>query len=178
MTKIKKTNRNFDGANRREWRRLEPSDVPALKGVLINQGTEARVIDISMGGILLETEFRLRPQMKVMLKIVTTKGILKIDGYVLRSSITSISKAPVYQSAISFDKPLTLLDDLEKKQEERLTETSPPLIAPDIFEECSEPQSNHDISDQDLETMPQILTVIASEKLGATIDDMFSLNDW
>jgi hypothetical protein len=170
--------RKFDGSNKREWRRLNPSEVPSLKGVMINQGADAQVIDISMGGILLETEFRLRPQMKIVLKVVTTKGVLKIDGYVLRSSIKSIAKTPLYRSAIVFDQPLSMLEDLEQKQEEQSSEMPSQSMMPDIFESEFATKSDLGASDQDLETSPTILTVMAPEKFGATLDDMFSLNDW
>jgi len=170
--------RKFDGSNRREWRRLDPSDIPNLKGVMINQGSEAQVIDISMGGILLETEFRLRPQMKIMLKVVTTKGVLKIDGYVLRSSIKSITKTPIYQSAIAFETPLSMLEDLEEKTEDQSSEIPSQSTMPDMTEEGLEPKSDQVTSGCDIESSPTMLTVIAPEKFGAAIDDMFSLNDW
>ena len=175
---MKNRKRKFDGSNRRVYRRLNPADIPSLKGVLINQGAEARVMDISMGGILLETEFRLRPEMKILLKVLTTKGILKINGYVLRSSIKSIAKTPIYQSAIVFDQPLSLLDDLEQKQEEQAPGIRPEATTPDIFEESTELKSDPVRPAPDNEMDMPILTVIAPEKFGAAIDDMFSLNDW
>ncbi|MDR1727767.1 MAG: hypothetical protein LBT74_07565 [Acidobacteriota bacterium] len=84
-----------------------------MKGITLNQGNEAHVVDISRGGALIETDVRLRPQMKIVFKVITTQGTFRITGSVLRSSIKSLQGTPIYQSAIVFENPLTMLDDLE-----------------------------------------------------------------
>ncbi len=107
----KKKNKTPD-AERRRWPRIKASSVPFLKRVILGQGTDVQAINISRGGMLLETEVRLRPQMKISLKMVTSDGIIKMEGSVVRSSITSLTGTPKYQSAIEFDHPFHMLDDL------------------------------------------------------------------
>lgn len=121
----------YDGkpeSERRQWPRLQASSVPFLKGVILGQGTEVQVIDISRGGLLLETEVRLPPQMKIHLKLITSDGVIKMVGSVLRSSISSLTGVPKYRSAVIFDHPFLMLDDLSEES----------LVTP---EECREANS-------------------------------------
>jgi len=97
---------------RRRWPRLDASSVPFLRGVILGQGTEVHPINISRGGMLLETEVRLPPQTKVHLKLVTSDGIVKMDGLVERSCVASLQGVPKYRSAIAFEHPFHMLDDL------------------------------------------------------------------
>lgn len=173
---MKPRKRSFDGADRRQWRRLAPKDIPSLKGVSINQGTEARVIDISRGGMLLHTVFRLRPDMKILLKILTTKGIFKISGIVLRSSIQSISGPPLYESAIAFESPLTVLDDL-------VAAPAPapdpgPSPAPDLLEDYGDFKPSSSPHRETPREDPAVLTVLAAAGFEADLDKMLQMNDW
>jgi hypothetical protein len=154
--------------SRRRWPRLKPDSIPGLKGVELNQGSEVDIVNISRGGLLLETEARLRPDLKIMLKVVTTDGVLRLDGTILRSSIFSLKGAPRYRTAIAFKQPLTLLDDL--KAEEILHEKE----AIDGLEKELPAQDFH----EDEEKAPAILTFVASDSSGICMQESFSLNDW
>jgi hypothetical protein len=125
---MKKTKDDSEAIARRQWPRLNPENIPFLKGITLNQGNEAHVVDISRGGALIETDVRLRPQMKIVFKVITTQGTFRITGSVLRSSIKSLQGTPIYQSAIVFENPLTMLDDLE-----------PPVVSVDAAAEAEEP---------------------------------------
>jgi hypothetical protein len=96
---------------KRQHARLTPENTPALKGIALSQGSTARVVDISRGGALIETDVRLCPQTKIGFKVRLEQGDIRVMGSVLRSSIKSL-QGPIYQSAIVFEKPLTVLDDL------------------------------------------------------------------
>lgn len=98
-----------DSANKRQYIRLNPENAPFLKGISLSQGTTARVVDISCGGALIQTDVRLCPQTKVGFKILMTQGDFRVTGSVLRSSIKSL-QGPIYQSAIVFETPLDILD--------------------------------------------------------------------
>lgn len=173
---MKPRKRSFDGADRRQWRRLAPKDIPSLKGVSINQGTEARVIDISRGGMLLHTVFRLRPDMKILLKILTTKGIFKISGIVLRSSIQSISGPPLYESAIAFESPLTVLDDLVAAPAPARDPGRAPV--PDILEDFGDLGPSASMRGEYTREDPAVLTVLAAAGFEADLDKMLQMNDW
>lgn len=165
-------------AAKRQWPRLNPSNVPSLKGVTINQGAEAQIIDISQGGTLIETDVRLQPQMKIMLKVFTTKGVFKIMGTVLRSSIKSLKGAPIYQSAISFENPLTMLDDLEGKTVEEPQPDQRLFPIPEMFESREESHSDQVVPENRTDVDPAVFMVIAPDGLGISFDESFRLNDW
>ncbi|MCL2878288.1 MAG: PilZ domain-containing protein [Acidobacteria bacterium] len=103
---------------KRQWTRLSPENTPSLKGIALTQGNTARVIDISRGGALIETDVRLCPQTKITLKVLLEQGDYRITGSVLRSSIKSLTGTPIYKSAIVFENPLTALDSLEPAKAE------------------------------------------------------------
>jgi len=124
-------NRNPD-LDRRRWPRLNASSVPFLKGVILGQGTEVQPINISRGGMLIETEVRLPPQMKVHLKMVTSDGIVKMDGSVQRSCVASLQGVLKYRSAISFEHPFHMLDDLSPESSTADPDTKPEFAAPEM----------------------------------------------
>jgi hypothetical protein len=175
----KKNKNDSSESNRRQWPRLRPESVPFLKSVDFSQGTEVRVVNISRGGVLLETEVRLRPQMKIFLKLVTTEGVVKMEGIILRSSISSLQGSPRYQTAIAFVHPFHMLDDLSaalaesaEQTEELSSETTEPVI---IDPSGDQPPIQLGSGSTINEESP-ILTVVAQD--GISLQDMFKLNDW
>jgi hypothetical protein len=147
-----------------------------LKSVTFSQGSEAEIINISRGGVLLETEMRLRPQMKILLKLVTTEGVIKMSGYILRSSISSLKKTPRYRSAIAFENPFHMLDDLSAESEEEIQAS--PLEQPEtaVIDQGSDRQSVQPDPGSLLDEESAILTVVAQD--GISLQEMFKLNDW
>ena len=113
-----KKEQDEDLAAKRQWKRLSPENMPALKGIALTQGNTARVVDISRGGALIETDVRLCPQTKIGFKILMEQGDFRITGSVLRSSIKSLKGTPIYQSAIVFENPLTVLDTIQPSKTE------------------------------------------------------------
>jgi hypothetical protein len=171
---LKGNRRDSSESSRRQHPRLKPSCVPFLKSVIFNQGCEAQVVNISRGGILLKTEVRLRPQMKIFLKLVTSDGIITMEGHVLRSSISSLDGVPRYQSAISFEHPFNMLDDLSSELEEQKQESQPKSTS--VIDTTNDLPSMELIPGSKLDRDSAILTVIAQD--GISAQDMFKLNDW
>jgi hypothetical protein len=170
--------KEFHGSNRREFRRLSPDEVPFLKSVALNQGIEAHVIDISRGGILLTTEARLRPQMRIILKVITSKGASKISGMVVRSSISSLDRMPIYKSAIAFDTPLSMLDDDKGSPEMRSEQARSKHLEPDMFDDDNAvPQSAVSPEDSDNDK-PEVLTIHVPDGFGNSQGEGFRLNEW
>jgi len=124
--------------------------------------------------MLLESEVRLPPQMKIHLKLVTSDGVIKMDASVLRSSIASLTGVPRYRSAIVFEHPFHMLDDLSREampapesQPGRKTAASPQT-------EDSSPQPIAlDSSDETLD-----LTFFATELPESSFWDILKQNDW
>jgi hypothetical protein len=173
---LKRNKKDFSDANRRQYPRLKPSAVPFLKSIAFNQGFEAQVVNISRGGILLETEEPLRPQMKILLKLVTSDGVIKMEGHVLRSSISSLNGVPRYQSAVSFEHPFHMLDDLSAELEEQKQESQSGSTAPSAIDTANDQPSMEIIPGSTLDRDSAVLTVIAQD--GMSMQDMFELNDW
>lgn len=124
----------------------------------------------------METEVRLRPQMKILLKLVTTDGVIKMEGQIIRSSISSLNGVPRYQSAIAFDHPFHMLDDLSAEQEEQKQESQSELTSLSVIDAASEQASTELIPDGPSDRDSVVLTVIAQE--GMSAQDVFDLNDW
>ena len=173
---VRKNKKDFSDSCRRQHPRLKLSAVPMLKSVVLNQGTEAKVINISRGGILLETEVRLRPQMKIFLKLVTSDGLVRLEGRIIRSSISSLKGTPRFQSAIAFDHPFHMLDDLSSEKTEQAEESLPESEAPLIIDNPGEQPPMQDALGNALDDESAILTVITQD--GTSLQDMFELNDW
>jgi hypothetical protein len=173
-----KKKKNQDPVNDgRIYPRLKPSSVPFLKGVSFNQGTDVTVIDISREGILIETEVRLRPQMKIHLKLTTTDGVIKLDGSVLRSSVTSLTGAPKYQSAIAFDHPFHMLDDLSEPQEAAASEVPAETSEVPVLPEESHQPLPPPVSGSS-DNRSSGLTFASQDVPGTSLLDLFKQNDW
>ncbi|MBP1625043.1 MAG: hypothetical protein H6Q07_3065 [Acidobacteria bacterium] len=134
------------------------------------------MVNISRGGVLLETDVRLRPQMKILLKLVTSDGTIKMEGHILRSSISSLNGVPRYQSAIEFEHPFHMLDDLSAELEERKQESLPESTEPSVIDAANEMPPMEFVPGSILGRDTAVLTVIAQD--GMSMQDMFELNDW
>jgi hypothetical protein len=168
--------KQFSGSNRRRWARLPPSDIPTLRSVTLNQGSEVKVIDISAGGMLLESEQRLRPQMKILLKLVTSEGVFRVSGSVLRSSISSLKGVLRFQSAIAFEHPLQMLDPPKDEPMEE-SDSSAKAEVPATFQESMLPMLQTD-EGSELSDSPTILTISASDMPGMPLHKVYRLNNW
>ena len=166
----------LEKANRREYLRLKHSAAPFLKSVAFNQGFEAQVVNISRGGILLETDVRLRPQMEILLKFVTTNGVFTTEGLITRSAISSLNGVPRYKSAIAFEYRFHMLDDLSAELEEQKQVSLPEATAPSVIDATGNQLPAELIFGSPLDRDSVVLTVIAQEGIFAR--DMFNRNDW
>jgi hypothetical protein len=114
--------------------------------------------------------------MKILLKLVTSDGVVKMEGQILRSSISSLNGAPRYQSAIAFDHPFHMLDDLSAELEEQKPEPLKESTPQSVIEATNDRPPTEYIPGSTLDVDSAVLTVIAQE--GTSVQDMFDLNDW
>jgi hypothetical protein len=171
-----KKNDSSAGMELRRYPRLKPSAIPFIKSISFNQGLDAQVIDISRGGMLIETDVRLRPQMKMYIKLVTTDGVIKLDGSILRSFIVSLKGVPRYQSAIVFDFPFHMLDDMAEDPAEEAKNAQPESASPAALDQKADQsplQSKAVVSEED----SAFLTLFTDDTLEASLD-VLKLNDW
>lgn len=100
-----------ENSKQRQHAKLKFESITGLKSVKLSHGSEIEIVDISREGMVLETDTRLRPDLKVVLKIVTGKDLMRVPGVVLRSAICSLAGGPRYRSAVEFTQPLEVLDE-------------------------------------------------------------------
>ncbi|MEJ2245357.1 MAG: PilZ domain-containing protein [Acidobacteriota bacterium] len=165
-------------SNRRCNPRLKPEDVPFLKRVELYQGKEIQIVNISSGGLLIETETCLRPDFKIMLTLVTTEGVYKLDGTILRSSISSLNGKPKYRTAIAFKQPFEPMDVFKDESTEPAHETLSEDPNYKIQDKADGNEGQQDSPESEKEKDPAILTVIASSSNGVHVQESFELNDW
>ncbi len=97
------------GKERRASPRRPASEVTFLKSVRLLAGPDVRLVDVSRGGALLESDTPLPPGTRICLRLVTTDTTLLIDGRVLRSRVSCLQPGLVrYRSAVAFDEDVAL----------------------------------------------------------------------
>jgi hypothetical protein len=176
ITKDRRKKEN--GSDRRHWLRLDPEAIPFLKGIELNQGSENRIVNISKGGLLLETNACLGPDCHITLKLVTPQGKFDIEGKILRSSLYSLKGVPKYRTAIIFTSPLDLLDDLIAEMKEREQQNKSKSTTPEMHEDHDKDQLEQNRADNETEETPAILTIVASDANDIFLQESFELNAW
>jgi len=95
-------------SDRRIHERLRAGDLEWLRGASVKYGAEVRVINISAGGLLLETEKALKPNSNVVLELTGPDSRIVIPAEVLRCRVASLSDILTYEGACAFQRPLTI----------------------------------------------------------------------
>jgi hypothetical protein len=94
-------------SNRRVHRRLPASDLQWLQTTRIKYGPEVRVLDVSTGGIAIETDYELKPDATMVFELAGRDGGVLVPARVLRSEKLNRER-PLYRSACAFKRPLDL----------------------------------------------------------------------
>jgi len=98
------------GENRRLHERLRASELHWLRGARIKYGADIRVLDISAGGLLLETSKQLAPDANVVVELLGRESPILVPSRVLRCRAASLGEILKYQGACVFKRPLTSLE--------------------------------------------------------------------
>jgi hypothetical protein len=99
----------FDAAaNRRNHARLKPTDLAWLKSARLKYGSDVRVLDISAGGMLLETDNELTQDSSIVVELTGGASPILLPSRVLRCRVASLGEILRYQGACAFRRPLTL----------------------------------------------------------------------
>jgi hypothetical protein len=96
------------GENRRLHERLKASELRLLRGARIKYGADIRVLDISAGGLLLETSKQLAPDANVVVELLGPESPILVPSRVLRCRAASLGEILKYQGACVFKRPLTI----------------------------------------------------------------------
>jgi hypothetical protein len=95
----------FSGPGTRQWPRFLVADIPSIRSIQSNAGSEINVANISRGGALLRTHRRMAPCTRIQLNFELAEGTIQLTAAVLRSSISSREGRERYQAAVAFDRP-------------------------------------------------------------------------
>ena len=98
--------------DRRRMPRLHSVDHHRIVHARVRPGHGARIVDVSAGGALIDTTYRLLPGTSVELHVETRTRQTRIRGQVLRCSVVSLRSSHVcYRGAIRFDRHLPWIAD-------------------------------------------------------------------
>ena len=94
--------------NRRAHRRLNAKDLEWLRTARVKYGPEVQLVDVSTGGLAMETPHRLPPESTIVFELAGPSGVVLVPARVLRSENVTIDGIPRYRSACAFKRPLEL----------------------------------------------------------------------
>lgn len=98
---------------RRDRRRCGVEDHGVLSARIV-PGHQARLVDISSGGALVDTPLRLLPGTNVEVRLATRHQQIDVRGQVVRCAVTRV-RPLVYRGAVRFDRRLPLFEDREQQ---------------------------------------------------------------
>jgi hypothetical protein len=117
----------YEDSERRGDMRLSMDDIGWLRSARLKYGSDVRVIDISRGGILVETEGQpLRPDANIVFELSGPTSAILMPSKVLRCRAASFDEVMRYQGACAFKRPLEI-PDLVKRAIARGTATVAPV---------------------------------------------------
>jgi hypothetical protein len=95
-------------SDRRAHERLKASELPWLRVARLKYGSKLRVIDISQGGILFETDKKLNPDSEVVIELTGGENVILAPSRVLRCRVASLGEILSFQGACAFKRPLPM----------------------------------------------------------------------
>lgn len=116
-------------ANRRVHERIKASDLRWLRSARIKYGANLNVLDLSVGGMLLETETPLSPNSNVVVELTGPASPILVPSRVLRCRAASLNEILTYQGAFAFKRPLTI-PELTSRRVRIQAPEPPPRPAP------------------------------------------------
>jgi hypothetical protein len=118
----------YEDSERRGHMRLSQDDVRWLRSARLKYGPDVRVIDISAGGILVETQGQLRPDANIVFELSGPMKSILVPSKVLRCRVASFAEVMRYQGACAFKRPVEI-PDLVRQAIEKGSPTSTPAAA-------------------------------------------------
>lgn len=96
-------------AERRAWPRLSTVDHAALANGRLRPGRTAKIVDVSSGGALIETDCRLFPGTRVELLLGEPVLLFRVKGRILRCHVALLDRERIrYRGAVAFEERLAL----------------------------------------------------------------------
>jgi hypothetical protein len=95
-------------SNRRLHERFKANSLHWVRSARLKYGADVRIIDISAGGVLLETASALTRDANVVVELTGPESPILIPSRVLRCRMASFGEILKYQGACAFKRPLTI----------------------------------------------------------------------
>jgi len=92
---------------RRAWPRVDTLTCTDLARGKLRPGRPAHIVDLSAGGALIETEWRLLPGTRVELQLGEPLALYKVNARILRCHVAHLDRGRIrYRGALVFDEHL------------------------------------------------------------------------
>jgi len=98
----------YEDSDRRGHLRLGRDDIRWLRSARLKYGPDVRVIDISAGGILVETDGQLRPDSNIVFELSGPTSAILVPSKVLRCRVAAFADVMRYEGACAFKRPLEI----------------------------------------------------------------------
>jgi hypothetical protein len=94
---------------RRASARMPALTIEGLERARLRPGRTAHIVDLSAGGVLIETDWRLMPGMRVELQLGEPVALFRVAGRVLRCHVALLDRERIrYRGALAFEEQLPL----------------------------------------------------------------------
>ena len=98
-----------DTVERRSWPRVTTAACSDMARGKLRPGRLAQIVDVSAGGALIETEWRLLPGTRVELQVGEPVALYNVKGRILRCHVALLDRERVrYRGALMFEERLPI----------------------------------------------------------------------
>ena len=95
------------GHDRRASPRLPAFNIAGMERARLRPGRMAHIVDVSSGGALIETDWRLLPGMRVELQLGEPVPLFRVAGRILRCHVALLDRERIrYRGALMFEEQL------------------------------------------------------------------------
>jgi hypothetical protein len=99
-------------SDRRAWPRMSTVTRAEMAIGRLRPGRAAQIVDVSSGGALIETDWRLLPGTRVELQVGAPVALYRVRGWVLRCQVARLDRERIrYRGAVAFEEQLSFGGD-------------------------------------------------------------------
>ena len=92
---------------RRASPRVSGFTIPGMEWARLRPGRTAYIIDLSSGGALIETDWRLLPGVRVEMQFGEPTRLFRVSGRIVRCHVALLDRERIrYRGALMFEQPL------------------------------------------------------------------------